>query len=228
MITSNIIHRVFPIIWNNNIATAFTIDVEYYQYIITAKHLFFDENNNDLTKIDLKKINNINIIKDNNYINIAIKSIIIDNELVDMAVFSIDDRISPNFVAEPKSNGLIYGQDLYFIGYPYQLDWGNGHMNFGRPFPLARKGIASSLPSLSVPNGIFYIDAINNAGFSGSPVIFKQPNSNDFNIAGVISAYRTNKNNVLKNNSITDYYVSENTGLTIAYSIDQAIAAIKK
>ena len=63
------------------------------------------------------------------------------------------------------------------------------------------------------------IDGHNNPGFSGGPVVFTKPGSNDYKVAGVISGYKVQYEPVLLEKEGTGLEYAYNTGLVIAYQL---------
>ena len=100
-----------------------------------------------------------------------------------------------------------------------------GALNAGLPIPLVKHGIIAALDNAM---GEFFVDAINNQGFSGGPVVrCEDPKSPT--IIGVVSGYIWANEPVYKKNAKTDdLSVHVNTGLLRAFKIELAIAAIKK
>ena len=77
--------------------------------------------------------------------------------------------------------------------------------------------------------GVLFLDGINNPGFSGGPVCFKDSKSNKYKIAGLINSYRNNKSAVFKEDGIkTDLYTLENTGIVNACSIHRVFEIIEQ
>jgi hypothetical protein len=228
MITANIVHRVLRVAWKENAATAFTIEVDNKQYLITVKHLFSESEKDDWQNVDLTQISTLGIFYSEGLKEIAVRPVIIKNPNIDIAIFATDELLSPTYEAEPTSCDMVYGQDVFFLGFPFQISWGSGKQNHGKSFPLVRKGILSSIPCQDVPNGLFYIDAMNNPGFSGSPIIFKPSNSSVFRIAGVIHGYLPEEIPLYDEGKPTKFSIPTNTALTIGYAIDDAVKAIKE
>lgn len=95
-----------------------------------------------------------------------------------------------------ETNGATLGQDMFFLGYEYKM-WTNAGPAFGgRPCPFVKKGALSS--SFDVGDGIerFYIDALGNEGFSGGPIVFQERAGGDFKVCGIVSSYRTEREQV--------------------------------
>jgi hypothetical protein len=120
-----------------------------------------------------------------------------------------------------STNGLIYGQDSYFLGFPYGLTGKSIFTEAGFPMPFVKKGVISYFEK-----GLLYLDGHNNPGFSGGPVVFGSPGNAVTNIAGVISGYKSTFNPVLIDKKPTEYSFQENTGIIIVYPIENAIDII--
>ena len=214
MLTSNIIHRVLFIKFGNSTASAFTIEYEGKQYLVSAQHVF-DACATPVTSIE--------VYIDDGWRMLDVTPIALSSTGADIAVFGIPNQITPALPTPASSKGAVFGQDAYFLGFPFQLNWGKKDFNYLKPFPIAKKGVFASLPGKQ-----FFLDAINNQGFSGGPVVFKPQGTNTFSIAGVISAYRTREVDVLHQGAATGLKIKENTGLTVCYDIYCAIEAIKR
>ena len=214
MITTNIIQRVFCACFPNNggRGTCFTVEVDGKQYFITAKHLVGDTD----------KKPQLSIFHDEMWKPLPVK--LVGHCDGDVSILSAGQQVSPTYPAEPTSGGMVYGQDAYFLGFPYlEIDPAFKEINNGYPQPFVKKGIVANMsPEL------LFLDGHNNPGFSGGPVVFNTPQSRDYKIAGVVSAYRATSQPVKEHeqdsSSIT---FDENAGIIVAYSINFAIDLIK-
>ncbi len=221
MVQSEILNRVFRIRFSTSVATAFTLEHENTQYIVTAKHLFKSSGFPAQSTIEL-------------LINGTYRSFTVDvrypsNTYIDIAVLKTTpyQQVSKITGNTFTSTGLIFGQDVYFLGYPYDYD--TLLANFpgtNSPMPFVKKACLSGM--LSPSPSIIVLDGHNNPGFSGGPVCFKKTGDRLYTIAGVISGYRFDKVNVFdKNNQETEYYIKENTGIINAVDISYATAIAK-
>ncbi|MEH6477748.1 MAG: serine protease [Sneathiella sp.] len=215
MITSNVLERLFFIRFGNATATCFTIVVDNREYIITAKHVVEQIGAEDTIQLKLN----------NQWINLDVKLVGHAEDDVDISVLSTDRVLTPaNHPMQPTSKGMIYGQDMYFLGYPF--GWtgeltmaGNG----GSPLPFVKKAILALLGGKT-----FYLDGHNNKGFSGGPVIFKNANGpNEFKVGGVISGYTAVEQPVLHEGRKTPLIVQDNTGIISVMDINGAVKVIK-
>lgn len=205
MLTNNVLQRTFRIAYCGNTGTCFAIDVDGRQYIVTARHVVDGIHPKD----------SISIYHDGIWKTLRTEVAWLSQSEQDIAILSPEIQISPTHLLEPTSAGMVLGQDVYFCGYPYGLKVEVGpDLNRGFPIPLVKKGVLSGM----FPGHIL-IDGINNPGFSGGPVVFATPRSNDFKVAGVISGYKVEYDAVLLNGEDIGLKYGYNTGLVLAYDL---------
>lgn len=217
LITTNVIHRVFQIKFKNNVATGFTIDVDGRQYIVTARHVVEG----------ISEGEKLNLLHDNIWKKIEIQVIGVGSGLIDISVLSSNQQVSPSLPLPPDMAGLVYGQEAYFLGFPYGMYGDVGLITQDWPLPFVKSAIVSCVFKKDEVATIF-LDGYNNRGFSGGPVVFKEPNKNDFKVAGVISGYRFSDEPTFSEGQETNISYRENTGIIIAYSIKHAVDLIKE
>lgn len=218
MVQSEIVNRVFRIKYMGYAGTCFTLEHNGSQFIVTAKHLFQYANypsTADVEILDNKAYHTYNVevhYPEDSYCDIAVMKI------------KSDILLSPQFGNKNTTEAMIYGQDVYFLGFPFDLDSDLGLIpNTSIPMPFVKKACLSGFMGDKI-----LLDGHNNPGFSGGPVCYKPSNSITMNVAGVISGYRYAKNNVISNNAETNDYVKENTGIIYAYDIKCAINVIQE
>ncbi|MFZ1288850.1 MAG: serine protease [Melioribacteraceae bacterium] len=219
MITVNILTRVFNIRYNDASGTAFTLDINNRQYLITAKHIIENITYNDT----------IEIFHDEKWNSVNTKLVGHCEGIIDISALTLEYAISPRkFIVEAKNDGLIVGQDVYFLGFPYGLS--GTHPSPFKNFPTAFIKKATLSAAYFNYNGIdiLFLDGINNPGFSGGPVIFSLPQKYDYKVAAVISGYRTSEEPIYKENYNSEYYYKSNTGIIISYGIDHIKKVINK
>lgn len=214
MISANVISRTFHIKYSSGTGTCFTIDIDGKQYFVTAKHVIKNLKDDDEVEIYYK----------NQWIKIKAK-LIGHSVTADVSVFAIDLHIG-GYPLPATIEGIVYGQDLYFLGFPYGLKSKIGALNREFPLPLVKKGILSAM-FFDQTEKYFLIDGHNNPGFSGGPVVYKKLNSKNFNVGGIISGYRVELENTYLNDNVTPIQIKTNTGIIIAYSIDNALELIR-
>ncbi len=127
----------------------------------------------------------------------------------------------PNLPIEVSSDGLIYGQDVFFLGFPY---WFLGRIIFGDdgyPLPFVKKALVSSLDK-----SVFLLDGHNNPGFSGGPVVFTSPGTSQCKFAAVISGFQAVEEPILVSGQKTEFVYEDNTGIIISYTVNHAVELI--
>ena len=217
-ITSNVIYRTFLITRSDLFGTAFTIDFDGKQYLVTARHVVEG----------IKSVDEIGILRDESIKRMKVRVVGIGAGEIDIAVLACPMELSPPFPMEASPLDFTYGQSVYFLGFP--LGWNCGGLdciNRGYPLPLVKSGIIS-LFDTDVSR--IWIDGHGNKGFSGGPVIF-QPNSQknaEYKVAGVVSRHPLlqGKPVVDKRSRPMEVYFYENPGIVVAYNIRHAIDLI--
>ena len=231
MITANVIHRTFRIKWGDSVGTAFTVDLESKQYLVTARHVVEGIVTGDC----------INIFHEKEWIDIPVKVVGIGDGEMDVAVLSCPIQLSPPHPLDASSAGLVLGQQVYFVGFPFGWDGGGEKLNRGLPLPFVKSGILSALTPPD-PVEKIYLDAHGNKGFSGGPVVFvrngQRPGPNtEFQVAGIVVNYPKPKGTYTpivnrEGKPIVDdkgqpiAFIPENPGIVIAVSIRHAIDLI--
>ena len=177
------------------IATAFIVEVDKRQYVITAKHVVAtlgDEGEVEFYEGDGQRK------------KVAVK-ILRCNEPVDIAVLVPQTLLLPVFDPGLTQDGRItFGQDVYFIGFPYGDDKLSTH------FENVALGFIRKATLSAMDKGddwiLLFLDGRNNAGFSGGPVFYRDLNepSHPVKIIGVISGYRSAPTDVVKLEPVKD------------------------
>lgn len=129
-------------------------------------------------------------------------------------------QLTPMFENENTTKGLALGQDVYFLGFPYQYDQLLSSIpGDSKPLPFVKKACLSTI--LTDNKSILLLDGHNNPGFSGGPVCFKEIGSGKkaMAIAGIVSGYRFDRQYVFdENDTQTKSYVKDNTGIIIVHA----------
>ncbi|MDA3800191.1 MAG: trypsin-like peptidase domain-containing protein [Kiritimatiellae bacterium] len=216
MITTNVIHRTFHIRIGDSIATCFTVDLDGKQYLVTAKHVVKD----------ISDKATVSIFHDKQWKNINVSLVGHGSGEIDISVLCADFQLSPTYPLETSMGGIIYGQDVFFLGFPYGMTGELGKVNRNFPLPFVKKAIVSCINT--APNGVqmLFLDGHNNPGFAGGPVIFKEPNGKNFKVAGVICAYRSEEEPIYQGTQKVPLAYRCNTGIIIAYGIKHALDLI--
>ena len=216
MITSNIITKVYRIKCGNNAGSCFTIDYESEQYICTARHVVKEFNGNS-----------VEIFHEKTWKTLHVKLVGHSHSGADISVFHSDVRLSEPLPLQYSSKGLVYGQDVHFLGFPYGLTSGGEDINRSFPIPFVKSGICSAMYTEN-EIGYFFVDSHNNKGFSGGPVVFKNSDG-ELAVAAVVSGYKSAYDKVMDSwGNETGFVVSFNTGIIETHDIRHAIDIIEK
>ena len=213
MITANVIHRVFRIKHGAATATAFTLDVDGKQYLVTARHVVDD----------IDGIATLEILSNNSWIPLETKLVGHADGEIDITVLAANSRLTPaDLPLEASSAGLIYGQDVFFLGFPYGIQGKIIFGDDGYPMPLVKKALVSSMDA-----SVYLLDGHNNPGFSGGPVVFTHGGSSQLKVAAVISGFQYVEEPIFESGAETPLVYRDNTGIIVSYSVDYAMRLIQ-
>lgn len=199
--------------------TAFTINFEGNEYLITAKHLLDT----------MASTFDIQVFQNNAWAKLRVSVLGHGNGDADISVLSVPSQLtSTEFTLTPALGEFFLGQDVFFLGFPYKM-WGNlGSFLDGRPCAFIKRGTLSFFDTKG--NQELFIDAINNEGFSGGPLLFYPPGKPlDLRVAGVVSKFRVEHEAVLdREGEATEMKVPYNTGFLVAYGMKHVIEIIQR
>ena len=219
MITSNVIHRLFRIRYGNGEATAFTLDVDRRQYLLTAKHAV----------VGLADRGEVALFANGAWIPQQVRLIGHAPDDRDISVLAMEKVMTPpHLVMDATSKGVIYGQDVFFLGFPYGFLGKYVLTDAGYPLPFVKRATVSLLDE-----GIFLLDRHNNPGFSGGPVVFTEPGRSEFKVFAVISGYRAVDEPIYVDQtpvvagSGQRLVFRYNTGIIVTWAIDYALELIQ-
>ncbi|HCE42846.1 MAG TPA: hypothetical protein DET40_04810 [Lentisphaeria bacterium] len=215
-VTSNMLMRVFAIQNGSNHATAFAIDVDNRQYLVTAKHAM--PGTTDTAQIK--------IFHEEKWKDISVK--VMRSDEADIAVLCPPVQIAPALPVLLKGDHYL-GQDVFFLGFPYML-----HTNLTVPdnrgfvIPFVKKGALSAwFKEGNSRYPTIFVDGINNPGFSGAPIVVMNPKREAI-IIGIISGYRQSQDPVTNRGIDTGLISLANSGIIVCGDIKYALDEIKK
>jgi len=215
MITANVIHRVFQIRWNGATGTAFTLDISGKQYLITARHVVSG----------LGSTGTIDFFSNNLWVPFDVHLVGHASGDTDISVLAAMRELTPpelRLLPLDDSTRLVYGQEVFFLGFPFGF---LGHYIFGPdgyPMPFVKRALVSLFDG-----PVFYLDGHNNPGFSGGPVVYRIPQSDELRVAAVISGYKSVQEPVQSGEIATTMTISQNTGIIVSHAIKGAIDIIE-
>lgn len=215
MLTFNVYDRVF-FVRGAKYRTAFTVDVDGKQYLVSARHVVDSDR-------DLR------IFHDRKWKACPATLVGSGTGEIDICILSPQIRLSSDIPLDPAIGEFILGQDVYFVGYPYKMWSDGGEIMYGRPLPFVKKGTISAGLDPTDDVKRIYVDAINNEGFSGGPLVVARPNTIDYRVIGVVSKFRIEYESVIDHkDEDTGLRVAYNTGFMLAYSMKHALDIIRK
>lgn len=213
MVTSNAIQRTVHIRFAGQIATAFFMDVESRQYLVTAKHVI----------PDIQGAVVISILHDNDWRDVDARLVGHALGEADISVLALPYRIAgADLVLPPDAAGLTVGHDVYFLGFPFGLFGNMGAANNHYPLPFVKRATVSCFEHNRHGLHRIFLDGNNNPGFSGGPVVFSLPGTNELRVAGVISGYRYEDQPVFHGAESLPLSTRHNTGIIFSYGIGYA------
>ena len=214
MITANVIYRVFRLKVGTETGTAFTVEEDGREYLVTARHVAHS----------LQGTTKVEVFKDGGWSPLEVTTVGHASGEVDISVLAPSERLTPTrpLPLPASSEGLVYGQEAFFLGCPYGI--GDRFLReTGHPVPFVKRVTVSTL--FGKP---YLLDGHNNPGFSGGPVVFCPPGRKEFQVAAVVSGYRWASAPVRdQENKDTELHLRENTGIVVAYDANEAIALIR-
>ncbi|MGC4099770.1 serine protease family protein [Ferruginibacter sp.] len=217
MVTRSVLQRTFYIKYQvsdqySTLGTAFTFEINNVQYLATTSHSFtFTEHCQEL---------DILIMRNNEWETIHSKIFKHPKKAVDICILALPNDLSPRHFVEMTDKGVQLGQDTFFLGFPYGK-FMDVEINNDYPIPFVKKGIFSSIliGGQNPPPDVysFYLDAMNNPGFSGGPCCFIPAGKNLPAICGIIKGYHPHEIEV--KTPLGNYTFEENSGLVEVHSI---------
>jgi hypothetical protein len=225
-VTVGLIKSVYLIRFGGYAGTCFTLTVDDKEYVITAKHIVEG----------IRPGDKIGLYNGGGWDDFTITPIAISNHEVDIAILAPQRRVSETGVkieAGSLANRTMV-QEVYFLGFPY-----GGRLLVGTreyrlysksslnhyPVALVKRGIVAGVDSSTPGDSIIFIDAMNNPGFSGAPVVVYDNKSNSPKIIGVVTARIPEE--LMAPEGTHPPPLGANSGIVIAHDISPAVDAIR-
>jgi hypothetical protein len=213
MITANFIHRTFRIRCGTSIGAAFTIDIDGRHYLVTARHVIANHFQEGA----------LHVFGNGQWLPLSATLVGHAPNTIDVSVLAPERRLSPPALpVNTSSGGLTYGQDVYFLGFPYYFLGNVIFTEEGFPLPFVKRALMSCFAG-----DVYLLDGHNNPGFSGGPVLFGPPGIPPTNIAAVISGYKFVPEPIFEGQAQTELTYRYNTGIIVAYKVEHALALIR-
>lgn len=200
-ITTNVFTRVLHLRVNGGTpheeeATGFTIGVDGREYLITAKHVV----------ARLGDVGTVGIEQNSHWVDVPVEIFRCDDP-TDIAVLIAPFQITLNLPLPAESPNFQYGQEAFFLGFPYNI--GSpvpAGVNGGFPLALVKRGLISGVVPVDEANkaSLILLDGYNNPGFSGGPVVYRDFSKPDYTLDAfaVVSGFRPEVVSVLERHPI--------------------------
>jgi hypothetical protein len=244
-VTSNVFLRILLIKTPSGEGTAFTMDIDGRQYLITAKHVVEG----------MTGRNAISLRENGSWTRIDV-TVFPCADPVDIAILVPPRILTVSYPLESAAlSRVTVTQEVFFLGFPFGISAGEHNAAFGpHPVPIGKHGILSA-----IEDGVLLVDAYNNPGFSGAPIVFRSlydgGGSPVFYVLGVVKGFYPDLVPVTKPTPVrpgddvskiegwrlqkdangqtavlrdTDEKVPLNSGILTGYSIDYAIKMIRE
>ena len=212
-----ILRQTFKVRTEAGLGTAFTIEMDERQYIVTAQHLLGSASPETLEIQTSPAV----------WRRLPVTVISMAGPPVDVAVLATTAVLGSRSSVPVGTGTVGYGQVVRFLGYPLGLEFTHVPDVSQAPLPFIKAGILSALRSVPNEPGLqeFFVDAAGNPGFSGGPLVLPRRSTNKgkstvWHIAGVVTSGVTHRV-PLKDMSGADVgFVDVDAGILRATSID--------
>jgi S1-C subfamily serine protease len=207
-VPAEMIFRTLLINTGTKYGTAFTYDYKGRVYLVTARHL-----------AEGVPLSSFQVWKHNGWQKLPVnKTLYPKSKKVDIAVLGTDETISQPYsitVADESSVGVAVGQQVWFLGYPFQL---MSRTSDGKSYPFMRRGACSAIDGHDLSAIVVLIDGFNNEGFSGGPVIYWNFKAHRYELLSVVQGYINENARVQVNDKEVKTQLLVNSGIMVSYS----------
>jgi len=225
-LTVNVLGRVVQVRGPAGSCTAFSIELDTKQYLVTARHCV--KGASDAKQIAVRQ--------GDGWAPLDGKIIFPSNQEVDIAAIPLATPRTVVFEFQATSDRIQISQPVYFLGFPSSLstNWNSADRNQLSELAFIKAGILSAVDSRNPDAVVLYVDGQNNPGFSGGPIVFRPGPTEPFRVAGVVSGYKGEPFPVVTKKDLAnpeaaafkDLYVRANAGIVLGYDIDHIVKAI--
>jgi len=199
-VTTNILQRTFHIRSDSGTGTCFTLDLDGRRYLVSARHVVGGIADNGVVEIN----------HDGRWLPLDVQLVGHAEGNADISVLAPQVLFGAAHPIVASTAHLTLAEDVYFLGFPFGMSFDMGDLNAHFPLPLVKKGIVSALHH---EEGLILLDAHNNPGFSGGPVVRRYTAMEQI-VIGVVTAYRNQRETVLNREGRPGPYTYDvNTGI---------------
>ena len=217
-----ILRQTFHIRTTIATGTAFTVEVDGRQYIVTAQHVV---GTTPPLTVEIQ-------VSETAWWKLVATLIGMEGPPVDVAVLAVDTMLGSRSGVPVGVGSVGYGQEVRFLGYPLGQTF-ESVPDFRRaPLPLIKAGILSSLKRNERGFLHLLVDATGNRGFSGGPLVLPRLREDgsgvDWHIAGVVTDGVLEEFNVTDKSGTVIGSDHTNAGILRAISIDAVTRIIRE
>ena len=227
--TTNVVQKTFLIMQNGRSGTAFAIENDGREYLVTARHVIRNAGAP------------IEILHDKKWKRLPVNGTFRHSDEPDVATITLNVQIAPRHATQTTTAGVVMGQDMTFLGFPF--GWNNTQFGFNNGYPIPFvKAAALSAVVKNGANVVVYLDGHNNPGFSGGPIVADRDPKDALDsgpkIIGIVSGFPPEKTphpsefdpplTSLGGFPVRDDHVHPtNSGFVKGYSIEHAVELIE-
>jgi S1-C subfamily serine protease len=217
-VPGEILGRTIFIKAGNEAGTAFAVDHQGKIYLVTARHVVAGLPTASAT-IQVWQTDKWTDYK-------TVRTLFPPSSQVDIAVLETAEKASQPFevTGDDTAGGVTMGQQVWFLGYPYGI---GTHFTGGKLLPFIKRGTMSAIDPSNPDAVVLYVDAFNNPGFSGGPILYWSFSDHKYKLLGVVMGYKTDTAKVLVNGTQMDTNILVNSGILVGYSIKHVTQAIE-
>ena len=219
-----ILRQTFKVRTEAGTGTAFSVEVDGRQYIVTAQHVV-GSMAPDVLDMQTSSAG---------WRQVPVMAVGMAGPPVDVAVMATDSVLGSRSSVPVGVGTVSYGQAVRFLGYPFGLDFTPIPGVRTAPLPFIKAGILSALRP--VPNEVglleLFVDAAGNPGFSGGPLVLPRRStakgdSIAWHIAGVVTSGVTHRVPLKDVSGAVVGFVKVDAGILRVTSIDAVTRMIR-
>ena len=212
-----LLRQTFQIRTPAGVGTAFTVEVNERQYIVTAQHMVGSV---------VPKVIEMQLSA-SGWRAVPVSVVGVVEPPVDVAVLATNFLLGSRSRVPVGVGTVGFGQAVRFLGYPFGFDFTPVPGVRTAPLPFIKAGILSALRPIPTEAGLFelYVDAAGNPGFSGGPLVLprfptREGETITWSIAGVVTSGVTHSVPLKDTTGTVVGYVDADAGILRATSID--------
>ena len=212
-----LLRQTFQIRTPAGVGTAFTVELNERQYIVTARHMVGSV---------VPKVIEMQLSA-SGWREVPVSVVAVVEPPVDVAVLATNFLLGSRSRVPVGVGTVGFGQPVRFLGYPFGLDFTPVPGVRTAPLPFIKAGILSALRPIPTEAGLFelYVDAAGNPGFSGGPLVLprfptREGETITWSIAGVVTSGVTHSVPLKDTTGTIVGYVDADAGILRATSID--------